>query len=242
MAFDPENPHWFSNYASEVVLTIGSLCLFSIFILILVYWADILKKYFQPGFRREKPMRTFAVIVVVLALVQLVNSGMFLSGKYSTEGMILVNSVLLSTVSIVCVVQLLMFSHKFRTVLKTLGAINQVSTASQDERIKWITLTGNAFFISRALLEIVLAFSLIFFYMAHGSVDEVFKHKDWDLYVVFKYGSEFAILCLMLYILKSQFNANVSDEESDAPNSAGYDKIPENEPAKKAPVSNDLAV
>jgi len=50
-AFDKESM-WLGTFVSEMMLSLGSLSLFSIFILILVYWADILKKYFYPGVRR----------------------------------------------------------------------------------------------------------------------------------------------------------------------------------------------
>ena len=40
-AFDQEHP-WFMQFVEIVLLGAGSLCLFSIFVLILVYWADIL--------------------------------------------------------------------------------------------------------------------------------------------------------------------------------------------------------
>lgn len=46
--------HWIGTFVSELLLAFGSLTLFSIFILILVYWADILKKYFFPGVKRNK--------------------------------------------------------------------------------------------------------------------------------------------------------------------------------------------
>mmetsp|Transcript_18088 Transcript_18088/g.37454 ORF Transcript_18088/g.37454 Transcript_18088/m.37454 type:complete len:261 (-) Transcript_18088:381-1163(-) len=153
MAFDPDHPDWLMQFLEIILVGAGSLCLFSIFILILVYWADILKKYFYPGARRSKPMVTFLVLVAVLFGIQILNAALFLLRDYSTEGMILVNSVTLSLVSIVCVCEITIFSHRFRTVLKTLGAINQVSTDSQVKRIVWITVTGNLFFFHACVLR-----------------------------------------------------------------------------------------
>jgi len=208
MAFDPDHPSWVGNFISEILLTAGSLSLFSIFILILVYWADILKKYFYPGARRSRPMVTFLSLVAFLVVVELLNAFFFLGRVYSSEGMVLVNAILLSTVSIVCVCEITIFSHRFRTVLKTLGAINQVSTESQVKRIVWITVTGNLFFFTRAFLEAVFAFMLIIYWHKNGTVAEVFSHKTWDTYILLKHWSEVAILVLMLYILQSRFTAN----------------------------------
>ena len=130
-AWDPPARVWIGAALSELVVTAGSLTLFSIFILILVYWADILKKYFHPGARRSLPMTTFLCLVSALAGIELINCGLFLARVYSTEGMILVHAIVLAVVSLICVCEITIFSHRFRTVLQTLGAINQVSTDAQ---------------------------------------------------------------------------------------------------------------
>jgi hypothetical protein len=208
MAFDPDHPSWLGGFISEEMLTAGSLSLFSIFILILVYWADILKKYFQPGARRSRPMTTFLNIVLFLIFVEIANALLFLLKYYSSEGMILLNSILLGTVSIICVIEITIFSHKFRTVLQTLGAINQVSTESQVKRIVWITVTGNLFFFTRAFIEAIFAGMLIVYWKNHGTVQEVFSHVLWDSYMILKHWSEVIILALMLYILQSRFTTN----------------------------------
>lgn len=226
MAFDAEHPYWVMEFLGILLLGAGSLCLFSIFILILVYWADILKKYFYPGARRSKPMVTFLVLVILLLVIQILNATLFLFRDYSSEGMILVNSITLSLVSIICVCEITIFSHRFRTVLKTLGDINQVSTESQVKRIVWITLTGNLFFFTRAFLETIFTLLLVVYWHQNGTVAEAFTHTIWDSYVLLKHWSELAILGLMLYILQSRFT-NVDDtDESIRESHVGYQPIP----------------
>lgn len=226
MAFDPEHPYWVMEFLDIVLLGAGSLCLFSIFVLILVYWADILKKYFYPGARRSKPMVTFLVLVTVLLIIQVLNATLFLFRYYSSEGMILVNSVTLSLVSIVCVCEITIFSHRFRTVLKTLGDINQVSTESQVKRIVWITVTGNLFFFTRAFMETIFAALLVVYWHQHGTVAETFSHSIWDAYILLKHWSEIAILGLMLYILQSRFTNGDGGERMNG-NNNGYHEVPE---------------
>uniref|UniRef100_A0A7S2YGE5 THH1/TOM1/TOM3 domain-containing protein n=1 Tax=Entomoneis paludosa TaxID=265537 RepID=A0A7S2YGE5_9STRA len=230
-AWDKEHPSWVGAMLSEITVTAGSLTLFAIFILILVYWADILKKYFHPGATRSVPMYTFFALVSALLLFELVNLVLFLARVYTTEGMILYNAVLLAVVSLVCVCEITIFSHRFRTVLQTLGAINQVSTDSQVRRIVWITVTGNLFFSGRAILETVFAGLLVGYWHHYGSVDKVFSHTWWDAYTMLKYGSELGILALMLYILQSRFaNAAASASNGSAPsqkNSSGYQPVGE---------------
>jgi hypothetical protein len=224
-AWDADNS-WIGSALSELVVTAGSLTLFSIFVLILVYWADILKKYFHPGSRRSHPMTTFYALILTLVALEVVNLICFLAKVYTTEGMILYNALLLATVSIVCVCEITIFSHRFRTVLKTLGAINQVSTDSQVRRIVWITVTGNLFFITRALLECVFAGLLAVYWKQHGTVDKVFTHKWWDTYTFIKYWSEVTILGLMLYILQSRFSAQAQAAVGGTGGGA-YTKVPD---------------
>jgi hypothetical protein len=228
-AWDSTHPSWIGAALSEVVLTAGSLALFSIFILILVYWADILKKYFHPASRRSIPMMTFLGLVSLLVGLEVINIGCFLFQLYSTEGMILFNAILLAIVSMVCVCEITIFSHRFRTVLKTLGAINQVSTDSQVKRIVWITVTGNLFFFTRAFLETVLCIWLLLWWKDEHTVARVFSHAWWDTYVLIKFLSEVTILSLMLYILQSRFATSAAAQAASAGaggRPAGYVSVP----------------
>lgn len=224
-AFDEDHPSWLGAFLSEFVLTAGSLSLFSIFILILVYWADILKKYFHPASRRSLPMATFLGLVSFLLVIEVTNVVLFFLGLYTTEGMILFNSVLLAIVSIVCVCEITIFSHRFQTVLKTLGAINQVSTDSQVKRIVWITVTGNLFFFTRAALETVFCGYVFLYWKEEHTVARSFSHPWWDTYVAIKFFSEVTILSLMLYILQSRFaTSNSSDAGETTQNTTDNDR------------------
>jgi len=165
MAFSKTN-EWFSTFILDLLHSLGSISLFSIFILILVYWADILKKYFEPGSAHNKPMRTFVKLVALLLIIEALNCLCFLLRFYSSECLILFNAILLAVVSIICVYRITVFSHNFRTVLKTLGAINQVSTESQVQRIVWITVTGNIFFLLRAFMETIFAGALVKYWIS----------------------------------------------------------------------------
>lgn len=230
-AWDENHPSWVGAGLSELTVTAGSLTLFSIFILILVYWADILKKYFHPGSRRMLPMFAFFALVLTLVGLEILNVVMFLLKLYTTEGMILFNSCLLALVSMICVCEITIFSHRFRTVLKTLGAINQVSTDAQVKRIVWITVTGNLFFFTRAFLEALFAVTLCIYWRKHHSVAKVFTHVWWDSYVLVKYCSEVIILALMLYILQTRFTTQAVNAANNNNNTeAGYSKVPDAEP------------
>ena len=68
-------------------------------------------------------MVTFLGLVSLLVVLEIANVAGFFFQLYTTEGMILFNSVLLAVVSIICVCEITIFSHRFQTVLKTLGAM-----------------------------------------------------------------------------------------------------------------------
>jgi len=179
-------------------------------------------------------MVTFLSLVAFLLFAEGVNAFFYLARCYSSEAMILINAVMLAIVSVVCVCEITLFSHRFRTVLKTLGAINQVSTESQVKRIVWITVTGNLFFFTRAFLEIMFTSSLLYYWKKNGTLSEVFTHKFWDIYMSLKHWSEIAILVLMLYILQSRFTSNSSQGGR-----TGYEHVPdadENEPKASSGV------
>ena len=218
---------WMGTFVSELLLSFGSLSLFSIFILILVYWADILKKYFYPGVRRNKPMSTFVTMVGSLFILQAANCSMFLLQFYSSDGMILADSLALGLVSLICVAEISIFSHRFRTVLRTLGAINQVSTESQVQRIVWISVTGNIFFLLRASLETAMTITLCLSYKKNNGFTNkvIIPDQVWNWYILAKHWSEVAILCLMLYILQSRF-AQGGDQQQ---KKKGYRKVPDAE-------------
>jgi hypothetical protein len=234
MAF--QTPGWIGVFVSEILVMTGSVCLFSIFILILVYWADILKKYFYPGARRTKPMTIFLALVISLVAIEVINAILFLLQVYSGEGMLLVNALLLAIVSIICVSQITIFSNKFRTVLLTLGAINQVSTESQVKRITWITVTGNLFFSTRAAIEIILSSALIIYWWNYGNVDKVLSHTTWDVYIWVKHLSEVAILWLMLFILQSRFASSTSSATR-----TEYQQVPDTEWDEEKETENSMA-
>ena len=203
-----DNP-WVGSLINSLLSTFGSLSLFFIFILILVYWADILKKYFLPGVRRSKPMDLFIQIAGSLLFIEGINYFCFFMKLYSSEGMILFNSIVLAVVSIFCVVKITMFSQRFSTVLKTLGDLNQVSTESQVKRIRWITVTGNLFFFLRAFFEVHFDCILLYHYYQTGNVDAIFTHKTWDTYVLTTHITELMILFLVSLSISAIFSIDV---------------------------------
>ena len=242
MAWDKDHFEWLGVFASECIVSMGSLALLSIFILILVYWADVLSKYFHPAThlsrRSTTPMMTFFGLMAVLITLEICNVICFLCQLYTTEGMILFNSILLAVVSLGCVCVITLFSHQFRTVLKTLSTINpQMSTEQQIQKIIWITITGNIFFFTRAFLETILCGYLLTYWMKEHTVARSFSHAWWDTYDGIKFSSEVMILSLMLYTLRSTAATTTTTHNHKNNNNNNNNSIPTNN--GYAPIPND---
>ncbi|CAM9234872.1 unnamed protein product [Choristocarpus tenellus] len=160
-------------------------------------------------------MASFLTVVGSLAAVEAINAFLFLGNVYSSQGMILYTRqdradhfmhiviCFLLVTSLVCSVEISRFSHRFRTVLQTLGAINQVSTEAQVRRIVRITITGNVFFVLSAACELAVAASLFVYYKKNKSFNLVFDTLWWDWYILIKHLAEWVILFLLLWILHS---------------------------------------
>ncbi|CAN0017529.1 unnamed protein product [Phaeothamnion confervicola] len=195
---------WLGTFFSQLLLSVGTLSLFSIFILIVIYWADLLRRVFKESSRPSRPMVTFLGMVGFLSAVEAANAVAFLAGAYSSQGMILVDAVLLSLIALVCSVEVSIFSHRFRTVLRTLGAINQVSTEEQVRRIVRVTVAGNVFFLVRAACEVAVGSTIFHYWKRHKSFAVVFGSTYWDIYIIVAHASEVLILGLMLWILQGR--------------------------------------
>ncbi|CAM9444562.1 unnamed protein product, partial [Ascophyllum nodosum] len=195
---------WLGTFWMDVLLFLGSMSLFSIFILMAIFWADLLTGIFKESGRPSRPMTSFTTAAAGLAAAEVLNSCLFLFRLYSTQGMLMFESVLLFVLCLVCSVEISRYSHRFRTVLTTLGAVNQISTEGQITRIIRITIIANLFFAVRAACELTLAIVLYLHYKRHHSWNAVFKDDLWNWYIVVRHASEALILCLMLWILHEE--------------------------------------
>ncbi|CAN0473553.1 unnamed protein product [Laminaria digitata] len=81
--------HWVGTYCSEILLFVGSLSLFSIFILMAIFWADLLKGIFKDSLRPSHPMASFTTVAAGLAAAEGVNSCLFFARVYSSQGMLM---------------------------------------------------------------------------------------------------------------------------------------------------------
>lgn len=170
--------NWKGILLSEIMLAIGSLGLYAIFLLVVCYWAHMLQKVEQPDIietnyllpqnstnyiQRQKrgPMEKFGLMMSFLISLELLNIILFICRFYNSEAMILFDSMLFSFTSLATLIAITMFSNRIRVVLTMMGVINGNSTKPQVRRILAITVAANIFFILRLLIEISISLYLI---------------------------------------------------------------------------------
>ena len=174
---------WKGFLFSEIIVDLGSLSLYAVFILIVCYWSHMLRKVETPAVTetnllsltkaslaryprvpapKRGPMLTFALVMLFLLIAEAVNVILFLKQTYNSEMMILIDSMIITLMSLITLVEITVFSQRIRLVLAHLGVINANSTRPQIRRILAVTVAANFFFIWRAATELILVFLLLY--------------------------------------------------------------------------------
>lgn len=242
---------WLGVFISEVLLALGSLCLYAVFILIVCYWAHMLRKvehvdaadstllatsqrvlarYPKVPKARRGPMQNFALLMLLLLVLEIANMCFFLFQIYNSQAMILFDSLLMSTLSLFALFHITLFSNRIRLLLQTIGVINANSTRAQVRRILAITIAANIFFVWRFLTEIILSFVFVYYWRVNKSFDVAVTHEYWDLYIDAKHWSEMAVLLLELLISTAIPAPSTSNVPSRTRRTGEYSRITEMRP------------
>ncbi|KAJ1428534.1 hypothetical protein B484DRAFT_396760 [Ochromonadaceae sp. CCMP2298] len=202
-------PGWAGTLASELLMQLGSLSLYGIFILIACYWVNMLRKLnsngVSAGLARFKSQRLgtielFVGIMMVLCSCEAVNVGLFLVGHFNSEQMILYDSILLTVISVAAVAEISLLSHQIQAVLRNLEAINNRNSQPQIRRIFAIIIVANSFFVTRVVLECALAVYLSTLMRDKHSFSVLISDKWWTVYIGAKHACEVLVLTLELII------------------------------------------
>mmetsp|Transcript_20461 Transcript_20461/g.34253 ORF Transcript_20461/g.34253 Transcript_20461/m.34253 type:complete len:407 (+) Transcript_20461:112-1332(+) len=212
------SPGWQGTLASELILQLGSIGLYGIFILIACYWVNMLRKLNSSGpstpsrasasdsrlarfkIQRLGTIEMFIIVMVGMILLQAGNVGLFLSGRFNSEEMILYDSIMLTVVSLAVVAEITVLSKQIQVVLNNLDAISNRSSQPQIRRIFAIIMVANVFFVTRVVLEVSLAVSLIVLMRQNHSFSVIVTDRYWSLYIIAKHACEVLVLTLEMVI------------------------------------------
>ena len=215
-----QSDSWKGVFLSEVLLGMGNVFLYAVFILIVCYWSYMIRKVnidstettsllsSQQAFARyprevkphRGPMETFAFMMLFVLLIQLINFTLYLCQVYNSEVMILYDAIAYSIMSLATLIGITIFSFRVRNVLATMGLINNNSARPQIRRILAITVAANVFFILRVIVEAALAIGLALLAVENKSFYVVVSNVYWDVYINTKHWSEVIVLALELII------------------------------------------
>lgn len=176
-----ESKKWLGYLMSEILLCLGSIALYSVFILVVSYWAYILRKSSIEStsvrsfvgrtsanvvVTRRGAIRTFLNVLMIILFVQTINIILFIYQMYNIQILVLLDSLLLSLISVVSMGYLAVYSQKIRSVMKMIGrrTTNHESSQlveTQIDRIFMITVVAVIFFIGRVAIELSFAITAI---------------------------------------------------------------------------------
>jgi len=191
-----------SFLAGLSVLEAGTLSFFTIFILVVVSWADILQKAVQDVTQPKNPLFTCFQVSCFLGAIQALN--VFFTGAdwYGQGGAIDASAVIYVGAGCMCLIEFSIFSYRFRKALQALGDINQVSTEKQINRILMMTISSNTFFFIRVVLEATVGLVIFMDLKVGRSFESSISRVKWDTYVIFAYGLEIFVLFVLLNIFR----------------------------------------
>ena len=230
---------WVGVFTSEVLLALGSMSLYAIFILIASFWAHMLQRVDsvdevsiplrgseEPSpedkeAKKRGPLLKFALMMAVLLFMEGSNLVLFLLQAYDSDGMILYDSILISLISLATLIEFTIFSSRIQHALRTISAVNAASTTVQRNRILSITIAANTFFVIHFVVEATLAVSLLLAWHHGLSFSTVLGQVTWwELYLRVKHWTEVAILAMALMV-------SVSGHTSHSGDLADYEQIPD---------------
>lgn len=200
---------WTGYSICLLIDSFGSICVFSVFMLISSYWQDTLRKVdieeeesrrhlmlATPEYERRGPMSSFLMKLLVFASMVCLNLALFLCGFYNSEFVLLYISILFCIIPSALSIELTVFSTRMRQVLMIKENVNaNTSTQVQSRRILAIAVAANFFFSVQLVTQGTLCVFILYLWRA-GTDISFFQTNAlyWDLYVCSRYGSEFLVL------------------------------------------------
>lgn len=168
------DPLWYNVALAEASQVLVSLMIFSIFILLVSFWSHMASKVSDreiaesrpllrrpPQTTRRGPLEKFFLVMTAFFVVEIINFALFFLNFYDSSVLILYDSVVFGAMSLLLLIEVLVFSSRVRHILRTMAAINADSSSYQIRRIRAITVVNSLYLLVRFAAE---AFSVYVFY------------------------------------------------------------------------------
>ncbi|GAB9464563.1 hypothetical protein Gpo141_00001992 [Globisporangium polare] len=207
---------WQMFLAAEIVELLGSFLIYSIFVLIVVFWADMLRRLFTNGNIRSNPLKLFFGVLAAILAVQAVGFAVFATRKADSFWLMMYDDVVLCLLSFGALTAVLVYSFRMKTVLQAFLEVSQIDTTDRIKAVNWATCICAFFLVVNALF---LCYSIVSLAQFH-QVSVYLPPKFWWLFVAAKHLVEILVLYFLLYTLWGK-------SSDDAEGKDGYEPIPD---------------
>uniref|UniRef100_M4B2T1 THH1/TOM1/TOM3 domain-containing protein n=1 Tax=Hyaloperonospora arabidopsidis (strain Emoy2) TaxID=559515 RepID=M4B2T1_HYAAE len=208
---------WTQFLAAETVELLGSFLLYSVFVLVVVFWADMLRRLFTHDSVRSHPLRLFFSVMSAMVTVQAIGVALFATRRVDSYWVLIYDDVVMCLLSIGSLAAVLVYSFRMKTVLLAFLEVSQIDTTDRIKAVNWATSICAFFLIANTVFLTYSLVSLAHFHQAGVYLED----KSWWLFVASKHLVEIFVLYFLLYTLwgKSSDDAENSKE--------GYEPIPD---------------
>ncbi|CAI5725342.1 unnamed protein product [Peronospora farinosa] len=207
---------WAHFLLAETVELLGSFLLYSVFVLIVVFWADMLRRLFTHDSVRSHPLRLFVFVSSAIVTIQAIGFAAFAAKRVDSYWLMVYDDVVMCLLSIGSLAAVLVYSFRMKTVLQAFLEVSQIDTTDRIKAVNWATSICAFFLISNTVF---LTYSIVS--LAHFHKAGVYLESKWWLFVASKHLVEIFVLYFLLYTLWGK-------SSDDAENSKdGYEPIPD---------------
>lgn len=207
---------WIMFLTAEVVELVGSFLIYSIFVLIVVFWADMLRRLFTNGNIRSHPLKLFFFVLWMIIFIQAIGFGLFTMRKVDSFWLMMYDDIVLCLLSFGSLVAVLVYSFRMKTVLQAFLEVSQIDTTDRIKAVNWATSICAFFLVVNSLFLCYSIVSLAQF----DQVGVFLQPKWWWLFVASKHLVEILVLYFLLYTLWGK-------SSDDAEGKDGYEPIPD---------------
>lgn len=208
---------WAQFLLAEAVEVLGSYLLYSVFVLIVVFWADMLRRLFTHENVRSHPLRVFFSLLSAMMAIQLMGFAVFAAKREDSYWLLIYDDVVMCLLSIGSLAAVLVYSFRMKTVLQAFLEVSQIDTTDRIKAVSWATFICAFFLVSNSVFLVASIVSLAHFHHTSKYLDSTW----WCLFIASKHCVEVFVLYFLLYTLWGK-------SSDDAENSKdGYEPIPD---------------
>jgi len=191
---------WKDIFFSELLYSLGSISLFSMFVLTICVWADLLRGSNKKS-PNPRPLGTFFQAFSFISLIEALNIAMFLLKLENLKELSLFNSFLFLLVSVICIFEISIFARDLKNKLKIVSYGSDISIDGKIKRISFFTTCTSIFFIIRACFEASFTIVVCVLWKKDKTIEETLSETGWMAFNVSKFIFEVVIISTILAII-----------------------------------------